>query len=106
MTMNERMDGPASGWAIVALRACGMSPKDIGALLGADDPEIVRRRIALHVERLEERLARQRRILGRVERRLRESAPRRRPVAVYPSAPRTSESSAIRVTTPLKASNQ
>jgi putative heme degradation protein len=50
-----------------------MPQKDIAALLGASDPEIVRRRIELHVERLEERLARQRRILGRVDRRLRQA---------------------------------
>lgn len=67
------MDHSAFGWASAALRACGMPQGDIAALLGADDPEIVRRRIELHVESLEERLARQRRILGRVDRRLRQA---------------------------------
>jgi len=47
-----------------------MPPEEIRAVLGAGDPEIVRRHIELHVERLEERVARQRAILARVQREL------------------------------------
>jgi hypothetical protein len=47
-----------------------MPESEIRSVLRARDPEIVRRHVELHIERLEERLARQRRILHRVERRL------------------------------------
>jgi len=62
-----------SAWATVALRACAMPPEEIRAVLGAKDPETVRRHIELHVERLEERMVRQRAILDRVHRQLSES---------------------------------
>jgi hypothetical protein len=47
-----------------------MPEAEIHSVVAARDPEVVRRHVELHIERLEERLARQRRILHRVERRL------------------------------------
>jgi hypothetical protein len=47
-----------------------MPEAEIHSVLTARDPEVVRRHVELHIERLEERLARQRRILRHVERRL------------------------------------
>ena len=41
--------------------------EEIDAILGADDPELVRRYFELHRERLDERLADQRRALARLE---------------------------------------
>jgi len=58
-------------WAIETLRACAMSREDIRAVVAAEDPEVVRRRVELHREWLGERLAEQRRTLARVERFLR-----------------------------------
>ena len=43
-----------------------MPPEEIDAILGADDPEVVRRYLELHEERLAERLADQRRTIGRL----------------------------------------
>ena len=43
-----------------------MPPEEIDAILGADDPEVIRRYLELHRERLEERLADQRRTIGRL----------------------------------------
>jgi DNA-binding transcriptional MerR regulator len=40
-----------------ALRAQGMPREEIRAVVSAEDPELVRRILALHRERLEERLA-------------------------------------------------
>jgi hypothetical protein len=46
----------AIAWAARALRRYEMPPEEIGAVLGADNPELVRRYTELHRERLEERL--------------------------------------------------
>ena len=43
-----------------------MPPEEIDAILGARDPEVVRRYLELHEERLAERLADQRRTIGRL----------------------------------------
>ena len=43
-----------------------MPPEEIDAILGADDPEVIRKYLELHEERLEERLADQRRSIGRM----------------------------------------
>ena len=48
------------------LRDQGMPPEEIDAILGARDPEVVRRYLELHEERLAERLADQRRTIGRL----------------------------------------
>jgi hypothetical protein len=47
----------AIAWAARALRRYEMPPDEISAVLGADNPELVRRYMELHRERLEERLA-------------------------------------------------
>jgi len=67
--LEEREGSPA--WAIETLRECAMSHEEIDAVLASDDPEIVRRHIELHRERLGERLAEQIRALSIVERVLR-----------------------------------
>lgn len=54
--------------AIAALRDQAMPSAEIDSIIGADDPEVVRRYFELHRERLEERLADQRRTLVRFER--------------------------------------
>lgn len=61
---------PEASWRLAlatpVLRDQGMPPEEIDAILGADDPEVVRRYLELHEERLEERLADQRRSIGRL----------------------------------------
>lgn len=51
------------------LRSQRMPLQEIRALLTTDDPEIVRRHLELHQERLEERLTAQVRSLASIERR-------------------------------------
>ena len=61
--------GPdAIAWAARALRHNDLPPEEIGAVLGAEKPELVRRYMELHRERLEERLADQLRALANLER--------------------------------------
>jgi hypothetical protein len=48
------------------LRDQGMPPEEIEAILRADDPEVICRYLELHAERLEERLADQRRTIGQL----------------------------------------
>ena len=60
-------------WAAEVLRAQRMPATEIGAVLGADDAEEIRRRLELHAERLQERLLDQLRTLARVERLLAEA---------------------------------
>jgi hypothetical protein len=50
--------------ATPALRDQGMPPEEIDAILRANDPEVIRRYLELHRERLEERLADHRRTIG------------------------------------------
>jgi hypothetical protein len=50
------------------LRRYEMPSEEIGAVLGADNPELVRRYMELHRERLEERLVDQLRALAALER--------------------------------------
>ena len=61
---------PEASWRLAratqVLRDQGMPPEEIDAILGADDPGVIRRYLELHVERLEERLADQRRSIGRL----------------------------------------
>jgi DNA-binding transcriptional MerR regulator len=67
---SRRELGPEASWRLAlatpALRDQGMPPEEIDAILGADDPEVIRRYLELHRERLEERLAYQRRTIGRL----------------------------------------
>jgi hypothetical protein len=55
-------------WAARTLRRYEMPSEEISAVLGADKPELVRRYMELHRERLEERLADQLRALNGLER--------------------------------------
>ena len=64
----NRSSSESIAWAIGALRDQDMPSEEIATVLGADDPELVRRYFELHQERLEEHLADQRRTLARLER--------------------------------------
>jgi len=55
-------------WTARALRRQEMPSEEISAILRADDPEIVRRYLELHRERLEERLVDHLRTVDRIER--------------------------------------
>ena len=61
---------PETSWRLALatpeLMDQGMPPEEIDAILGADDPEVVRRYLELHEERLEERFADQRRSIERL----------------------------------------
>ena len=61
---------PEASWRLAlatqVLRDQGMPPEEIDAILGADDPWVIRKYLELHEERLEERLADQRRSIGRL----------------------------------------
>ena len=67
--MRDRPGGSAA-WAAGVLRGQSMPPDEIDALLEADDASQIRRRLELHAERLQERLAEQLRTLSRLERAL------------------------------------
>ena len=62
-----RSSGGVAAWAIRVLIDQGMPWTEIGSILGSDGPELVRRTLELHRERLEERLAEQRAELDRIE---------------------------------------
>ncbi len=64
---DETLTGAPAGWAERVLACQGMPPDEIGAVLATDEPEIVRRYLELHRERLDERLADRRRELDAVE---------------------------------------
>ena len=57
-------------WIAAALREHEMPAEEVGVVVGADDPEIVRRYFELHRERLQERLADRLVVLADLERRL------------------------------------
>jgi hypothetical protein len=61
--------GPSGSiaWAVAALVGQGMPSEEIVSILGARSPELIRRHIELHRERLEEHLADQWRTLERLE---------------------------------------
>ena len=63
-------------WAAEVLRAQRMPAAEIGAVLGADDAEQIRRLLELHGERLHEELLDQLRTLARVEQLLTEALDR------------------------------
>jgi hypothetical protein len=62
-----RSSGGVTASAIRVLTDQGMPWTEIGSILGSDGPELVRRTLELHRERLEERLAEQRAELDRIE---------------------------------------
>ncbi|HKZ75685.1 MAG TPA: hypothetical protein VJ259_03380 [Actinomycetota bacterium] len=64
-------------WAAITLRHHDMPSEEIRAILEAEDPEIVRRYLELHGERLEEKVAEQRRTLAFLERFLADAIGRR-----------------------------
>lgn len=65
-----------------------MPAEEILALLAADDPEVVRRYLELHRERLEERVTEERRAIDRIEQSLTEAIIERRGRAAIERAPR------------------
>lgn len=69
---DSRGSGPHA-WAASTLTRQEMPSEEIRAVLAAHDPETVRRYLELHRERLEERLAEQRRTLADLERFLTEA---------------------------------
>jgi hypothetical protein len=68
---------PSVASAGLVLRGQGMPLNELRVVLRSDDAEIVRRYLALHVERMEERLVEQRRRATLAERRLILAAGRR-----------------------------
>jgi hypothetical protein len=76
---------PEASWRLAlatpALMDQGMPPEEIEAILGAHDPEVVRRHLELHEERLEERFADQRRTIGRLMQVITPASGARRPSA-------------------------
>jgi hypothetical protein len=64
--------GPREVWSMMRaaalLREAGMPADEIRTIVTTADPELARRYLELHLERLEERLAAQRRSLASVER--------------------------------------
>jgi hypothetical protein len=75
-------------WAEMVLRDQEMPPDELRVVLTTADPEVIRRHLELHMERLVEWLITQRRIVARVERILAEAAERDR-VATRPVTHRT-----------------
>ena len=54
-------------WAAHELQRLGMRPTEIHTVLVTDDPDVVRRHMELHRERLQERLAIEVATVGRIE---------------------------------------
>jgi hypothetical protein len=83
-------------WAESVLREQGMSREELGAVLATENAEIVRRHLELHLERLEESFAGQRRRAASAQRILTETASahvsRSRPVIVSSGPPRAGAS--------------
>jgi hypothetical protein len=76
---------PEASWRLAlatpTLMDQGMTAEEIDAILGANDPEVVRRHLELHEERLEERFADQRRTIGRLIQVITPASRARRPSA-------------------------
>ena len=64
---DETLTSAPASWAERVLGCQEMPSEEIDAILAADDPEVVRRYLELHRERLEERLAGRFRELDEVE---------------------------------------
>ena len=62
-----QVDPGSRSWAETVLRDQGMPPDELRDVLTADR-ELVRRHLQLHLERLEERLVRERREVAAIER--------------------------------------
>jgi hypothetical protein len=56
------------GWAETVLREQGMPPDELRVVLSSADRELVRRHLELHLERLDERLASQKRLVEAIGR--------------------------------------
>jgi hypothetical protein len=77
--VNNDPNGPASlAWAEMVLRDQEMPPEEVRVVVTTADPEVVRRYLELHMERLEEWLIAQRRSVATVERILAGAAERDR----------------------------
>jgi DNA-binding transcriptional MerR regulator len=76
---------PEASWRLAlatpALRDQGMPPEEIHTILEADDPEVIRRHLELHRERLEERFASQRRTVNQLMQAFTAGKADRRPTA-------------------------
>ena len=69
---SRRRSGDPVGWddllsAVLELRRLEMPPTEINTVLVTDDPDVVRRLLELHRERLQERLADDVARVGRIE---------------------------------------
>jgi hypothetical protein len=64
----RRIDPGSRAWAETVLRDQGMPPDELRAVLTTADRELVRRHLQLHLERLEERLVTQQRMVAAIER--------------------------------------
>ena len=64
---DETLTSAPIGWVQRALERLEMPPYEISAILATDEPEMMRRYLELHRERLEERLADRFRELDAVE---------------------------------------
>jgi hypothetical protein len=62
------VDSGSRSWAETVLREQGMPPDELRVVLTTPDPDLVRQHLELHLERLEERLASQRRRLAAIQR--------------------------------------
>jgi hypothetical protein len=62
------VDSGFGSWAETVLRDQGMPPDELRVVLTTPDPDLVRRHLELHLERLEERLVAQRRWVAAIER--------------------------------------
>ena len=86
----ERETGSSRvAWAEMVLRDQEMPPDELRVVLTTADPEVIRRHLELHMERLLEWLITQRRMVARVERILAEAAERDRVMATTPITRRT-----------------
>jgi hypothetical protein len=63
----DRVTSAPTSWAARVLACQGMPPDEVSAILATDEPEMVRRYLELHRERLEEGLADRLRELDAVE---------------------------------------
>lgn len=62
----DSSEGTAA-WAAQVLAEQAMPPEEVSAILSTADSRVIRRHLALHLERLEESLSVQRRTIERIE---------------------------------------
>jgi hypothetical protein len=63
----SQVDPGSRSWAETVLRDQGMPSDELRVVLSTADRELVRRHLELHLERLEERLVSQRRMVAAIE---------------------------------------